>query len=583
MPTIQNRRASKSQWALLNPVLAAGEVGVELGDTLKLKVGNGLTPWNLLKYIGDGASIDPEILELIETGRLSEEALDGTYAAQAKTVESVQSALDDGAAQAVPVFVTPGTHMVTRTTADDRRAVAVPAKTQITGMGTLSVIELDPADPPQAILSHAMLLGTTSNGVSDVTIERVRLEINQRKIARWSRIVSRQVASDNSYCTVNTLTDHYLSVGDSVTIINTELAALNATLTVSAIISAKSFRVTGVSSSNKALIVQTLDATVRLAGTPGSIDGICSIPNSVSTSASNDVIVRDAIINGTSNAVRATIIRAAPAGVFHKRWLVQNVRGHDFTNKAVEFGFVDGGKVIDCHFTGCADGLQAIFWSKNIEFIRTYQSYYLTGINITSGSHDVKIDGVVSEAEANTSKGLKGPALIFRTENTAGENYDSYNIQACDSVFRNTVTDSRDVLAFTTMSAVASSVYRDSSFVNVTFDGAVRLYEQLTPAKATIYGFRFTSSRIKTLVTVSYATSKVYDTVFTDCDFTDDVVINASDMRFINCRFKGGVTISVDALDVVMKDCVTGSAIVDNAPGGSTLENNAVRSTYPRP
>jgi hypothetical protein len=52
MPTIQNRRATKSQWALLNPVLAAGEIGYELG-TNKLKVGNGLSPWNLLKYFVD--------------------------------------------------------------------------------------------------------------------------------------------------------------------------------------------------------------------------------------------------------------------------------------------------------------------------------------------------------------------------------------------------------------------------------------------------------------------------------------------------------------------------------------------------
>lgn len=533
---------------------------------------------DLLRYENALAALSDES----DTGRLSEAGLAADFATQAKTDGSVQAALDEGAAEATPVFVTPGSHKVTRTTADDRRALAVPAKSHISGMGTLSVIELDPTDPPQSILSHTLLLGTTLNGVSDVTIENVRLEINQRRIARWSRIVSRQVAADNSYCTVNTLTDHYLAVGNSVAIINSELAALNTTLTVSEIVNAKSFRVTGVTSSNKALVVQALDATVRLAGTPGSIDGICSIPNSVSTSASNDVTVRDAVINGTSNAVRATIIRAAPAGVFHKRWLVQNVRGHDFTNKAVEFGFVDGGKVIDCDFTGCADGLQAIFWSRNIEFIRTYQSYYLSGINITSGSHDIDIEGNLVEAEATAPKGLRAPALIFRTENTAGENYDSYAVRSRHNVYRNTVTDSRDVLAFTTMSAVASALYRDMSFFGDTFDGAVRLYEQVTPAKSTIRGLSFTKCRIKTLVTVPYATSKVYDTVFDGCKFTDDVVINASDVQFINCKFAGGVTVSVDAVDVVLVGCETATAIVDNGPN-TVKENNRIRPTYPRP
>ncbi len=78
MPTIQNRRATKSQWSLLNPVLAAGEVGVELGDTLKFKMGNGLTPWDDLKYFVDETGIMS--LEILETGRLSEESLNGTYA-----------------------------------------------------------------------------------------------------------------------------------------------------------------------------------------------------------------------------------------------------------------------------------------------------------------------------------------------------------------------------------------------------------------------------------------------------------------------------------------------------------------------
>lgn len=57
MPTIQNRRATKSQWEAINPVLAAGEVGVEIG-TNKFKVGNGLSPWNALDYFVDESELD---------------------------------------------------------------------------------------------------------------------------------------------------------------------------------------------------------------------------------------------------------------------------------------------------------------------------------------------------------------------------------------------------------------------------------------------------------------------------------------------------------------------------------------------
>lgn len=52
MPTIKNRRATKAQWTLLNSVLAAGEIGLEI-DTNKFKIGNGLSTWNALNYFVD--------------------------------------------------------------------------------------------------------------------------------------------------------------------------------------------------------------------------------------------------------------------------------------------------------------------------------------------------------------------------------------------------------------------------------------------------------------------------------------------------------------------------------------------------
>lgn len=46
---IQLRRDTAAAWALNNPVLLAGEIGVE-SDTLKVKVGDGSTAWNALGY-----------------------------------------------------------------------------------------------------------------------------------------------------------------------------------------------------------------------------------------------------------------------------------------------------------------------------------------------------------------------------------------------------------------------------------------------------------------------------------------------------------------------------------------------------
>ena len=46
---IQIRYDTAANWAITNPVLLAGEKGIE-SDTLKEKTGNGTTTWNSLPY-----------------------------------------------------------------------------------------------------------------------------------------------------------------------------------------------------------------------------------------------------------------------------------------------------------------------------------------------------------------------------------------------------------------------------------------------------------------------------------------------------------------------------------------------------
>ena len=54
MPTIQFRRGTAAQWAFVNPVLQAGEPGLET-DTRRVKAGNGVDRWSDLQYIASGA------------------------------------------------------------------------------------------------------------------------------------------------------------------------------------------------------------------------------------------------------------------------------------------------------------------------------------------------------------------------------------------------------------------------------------------------------------------------------------------------------------------------------------------------
>jgi len=54
--SIQFRRGTASQWSIANPVLAAGEMGLET-DTGKTKLGNGTNTWNTLAYQPNNADI----------------------------------------------------------------------------------------------------------------------------------------------------------------------------------------------------------------------------------------------------------------------------------------------------------------------------------------------------------------------------------------------------------------------------------------------------------------------------------------------------------------------------------------------
>lgn len=47
--TIQNHRGLSTDWLYANPVLSAGEIGVET-DTNKMKIGNGVSTWIELAY-----------------------------------------------------------------------------------------------------------------------------------------------------------------------------------------------------------------------------------------------------------------------------------------------------------------------------------------------------------------------------------------------------------------------------------------------------------------------------------------------------------------------------------------------------
>jgi len=102
---IQVRRDTAANWTSVNPVLAAGEHGFEL-NTNQLKVGDGSTPWNTLKYIaGNKVSKDTLVYDVKDYGAKG----DGV----ANDTTSIQAAIDAAsAAGGGEVFIPRGLYII---------------------------------------------------------------------------------------------------------------------------------------------------------------------------------------------------------------------------------------------------------------------------------------------------------------------------------------------------------------------------------------------------------------------------------------------------------------------------------------
>ena len=101
--TFQLRRGSAEVWKMNNPILKRGEPGFVI-DENKLKIGDGVTPWNDLKYIDNVADLSEYLSEKpgeicegktfsVHTGELTDTKIlkfnsDGSFPSEQKTASA---------------------------------------------------------------------------------------------------------------------------------------------------------------------------------------------------------------------------------------------------------------------------------------------------------------------------------------------------------------------------------------------------------------------------------------------------------------------------------------------------------------
>jgi len=130
-------------------------------------------------------------------------------------------------------------------------------------------------------------------------------------------------------------------------------------------------------------------------------------------------------------------------------------------------------------------GPQVIFGSRNVQIRDNVVFFTDTGINITEGSHHIRVSGNHAEAVAGISPGALGPCLIFRTEPQPLQSTIS-DVVVTGNIFRKQTTRPKCTVRFQTRMEAVTCTYRGITFTGNVFDGDVHFFDDRSPEKTTI-------------------------------------------------------------------------------------------------
>jgi len=173
-----------------------------------------------------------------------------------------------------------------------------------------------------------------------------------------------------------------------------------------------------------------------------------------------------------------------------KNWQVYHNYIETCGNKAVELAECNGGLIADNHIVNVVDGPQVIFGSRNVQIRDNIVHFTRTGINITEGSHHIRVSGNHVEPMPEVSKKAVLPCLIFRTEPLPVHSRIS-DVVVTGNIFRNQHTHGKCTVRFVTRPEALSCVYESIALTSNVFDGDVQIYDVRTSGRTTIQDIVF--------------------------------------------------------------------------------------------
>ncbi len=168
-----------------------------------------------------------------------------------------------------------------------------------------------------------------------------------------------------------------------------------------------------------------------------------------------------------------------------KNWQVHHNYIETCGNKAVELAECNGGLIADNHIVDVIDGPQVIFGSRNVQIKDNVVYFNRTGINISEGSHHIRVSGNHVEPMPDVRKGAVLPCLIFRTEPLPLHSR-VHDVVVTGNIFRNQHTTPKCTLHFVTRPEALSCVYEGITLTGNVFDGDAYLLDPRMPNQTTI-------------------------------------------------------------------------------------------------
>jgi hypothetical protein len=265
-----------------------------------------------------------------------------------------------------------------------------------------------------------------------------------------------------------------------------------------------------------------------------------------------------------------------------KNWQVYNNYIETCGNKAVELAECNGGLIADNHIVNVVDGPQVIFGSRNVQIRDNIVHFTRTGINISEGSHHIRVSGNHVEPMPDMKKNPANSCLIFRTEPLPLHSTIA-DVVVTGNIFRNQHEASRCTVRLQTQIEALSCAYAGIVFTGNTFDGDIDFSDKRNPVKTSLKDILFADNLCNGDILSVPANTMVSRAVVVRGNLlrqAGTITLNASEWIWTgNTHSNGKLEIAPSAKANIIRDNVTAAPMTGHGTDNVLTGNVVMKKT----